>query len=204
MRFLQFAAVVLLMSSGEFVWAMDGTCHCSLSVIAGTPGINAAGGVIRGPCGRPMTMAGIIASGSNNAAAAPVSQQGDLAAAASAAPSIASASVNNNFFSPTPLTINVGDTVQWTWAAGDNFHSVTSVEGSLESFDSGDQSVGTFSHTFTHPGTYVYYCDIHGADLGNGTAVGMAATIQVLAVPEPAAALLLLPLLVLARPRRRR
>jgi plastocyanin len=148
-----------------------------------------------------MTMAGIIASGSSKAAA-PVSQQGELAAAASAAPAIASASVQDNFFSPTPLTINVGDTVQWTWAPGSNFHSVTSVAGSLESFDSGDQSVGTFSHTFTHPGTYVYYCDIHGFDFGNGTAGGMAATIKVNAVPEPVAALLVFPTLLVLRRRR--
>jgi hypothetical protein len=62
--------------------------------------------------------------------------------------------------------------------------------------------VGTFSHTFTHPGTYVYYCDIHGFDFGNGTAGGMAATIQVNAVPEPVAGLLALPILLLLRRRR--
>jgi plastocyanin len=198
MRFLQFAVVVLLMVASGSVRAMDGTCHCSLSVIAATPGLNVSGGVIRGPCGRPMSMAGAISAGSSQAVAAPVPQQGDLAAAS------ATASVQDNFFSPNPVTINVGDTVQWTWAPGSNFHSVTSVIGSLESFDSGDISVGSFSHTFTHAGTYVYYCDIHGFDFGNGTAGGMFATITVNAVPEPMAALLVLPLLVLARPRRSR
>lgn len=58
------------------------------------------------------------------------------------------------------------------------------------------------SHTFTHPGTYVYYCDIHGFDFRNGTAGGMAATIKLNADPEPAAALLVFQTLLVLRLRR--
>jgi len=83
--------------------------------------------------------------------------------------------------------------VKWSWL-GFGLHSVTSVLGSPESFNSGDQSVGSFSHTFTHVGVYIYYCDQHGFDFGNGTAGGMFARINVKAVPEPVAGMLLVPL----------
>lgn len=84
----------------------------------------------------------------------------------------------NFAFTPNPVTIHVGDTVHWVWDTND--HSTTSVAGSLESWDSGVQNSGaTFDHTFTHAGTYVYYCVIHGSDNGNGTASGMAGTITV-------------------------
>jgi plastocyanin len=63
-------------------------------------------------------------------------------------------------------TINLGDTV--TWVFTNTFHSTTAAAGQLESWNSGVQfSVGaTFSHTFTHVGTFNYYCSIHGSDAG--------------------------------------
>jgi plastocyanin len=92
--------------------------------------------------------------------------------------------VINFAFNPSPVTINVGDTVHWVWQ-GDN-HSTTSVSGSLESWDSGVHNTGfTFDHTFEHAGTYVYYCTIHGFDNGNGTASGMSAEIVVLPSVTP-------------------
>jgi plastocyanin len=81
--------------------------------------------------------------------------------------------------------ITEGDTIQWQWDQG--FHTVTSVSGSAEAFDSGGQGSGTFSHTFTHVGTFRYYCQFHGFDNGNGTAGGMSGSITVLALPEPSA-----------------
>ena len=62
------------------------------------------------------------------------------------------------------ITIEVGDTVTWTWA--DTVpHSVTSDSGSTEVFDSGvETGLGfTFSHTFTMPGVNPYGCDVHSA-----------------------------------------
>src|SRR5262249_40891866 len=41
------------------------------------------------------------------------------------APVTVQAQVGDNFYSPPNITINVGDSVQWTWAGG-NPHSVTS------------------------------------------------------------------------------
>lgn len=90
-------------------------------------------------------------------------------------------------------TINLGDTVRWTWFASG--HSVTSVMGIAEAFDSGIRSTGfSFSYTFTNQGRFAYYCRPHGADNGDGTALGMSANIIVVPAPASAFGLALLPL----------
>jgi plastocyanin len=92
--------------------------------------------------------------------------------------------VVNFAFNPDPVQIHVGDTVHWVWATDD--HSTTSVSGQIESWDSGVHNSGfTFDHTFTHAGSFVYYCVIHGSDNGNGTASGMSGTIIVSSVGNP-------------------
>jgi plastocyanin len=84
-------------------------------------------------------------------------------------------------FAPNPVTIHVGDTVDWIWDVGQN--STTAVKGSAEQWSSGLLGPGTmFSHTFTHVGTFAYYSTSHGSDNGNGTASGMTGTITV--VPQ--------------------
>jgi len=99
-------------------------------------------------------------------------------------------------------TINVGDTVQWVWRSG--FHSVTSVAGGLESFNSGNfASPHTFSHTFTQLGNFNYFCNIHGFDAGNGAAGGMSGRITVVPTPGPAAAIALAVAAGMSRRRRR-
>ena len=70
-------------------------------------------------------------------------------------------------FSPSTLTISVGDTITWT-NQDSAPHSATGDNGE---FDSGTLSNGqTFSFTFTTTGTYTYHCAIHN---------GMTATIIV-------------------------
>jgi len=64
----------------------------------------------------------------------------------------------------TDLTIDVGDTVRWTWT--DAFpHTVVSNVGSTETFSSAILTgIGmTYSYTFTQVGVNPYFCDIHGA-----------------------------------------
>lgn len=63
------------------------------------------------------------------------------------------------YYSPANFTAKVGQPV--TWSNGDgSTHTVTSMGSNL--FDSGNiQSGGTYSYTFTQPGTYKYYCTIH-------------------------------------------
>lgn len=66
-------------------------------------------------------------------------------------------------FSPTTLTIKAGTTVVWKNVTS-VAHTVTSDDG--KSFDSGTSNPvapqsGTFSFTFTKPGTYAYHCSFH-------------------------------------------
>src|SRR5262245_44726541 len=57
-------------------------------------------------------------------------------------------------------TIQVGDTIRWVWSPGNlDFHSTKSVAGIPEVWDS-DLFLPPhqFDHTFTHVGTFYYYC----------------------------------------------
>jgi plastocyanin len=81
------------------------------------------------------------------------------------------------FFQPSPLSINVGDTVEWKFV-GQLVHSASSDESGV--FDSGYMPPGsTFSFTFSDVGEYAYYCLLHGAPGG----VGHSGSITVLAPP---------------------
>ncbi|MBU2938879.1 T9SS type A sorting domain-containing protein [Lacinutrix sp. C3R15] len=69
------------------------------------------------------------------------------------------------------LTIELGDTVRWTWT-DTSPHTVENVVGSaVETFNSGILTgLGeTFSYTFTAIGTNDYFCGIHGAASMSGT-----------------------------------
>lgn len=69
------------------------------------------------------------------------------------------------------LTIEVGDTIIWTWI--DNNHTVENdpAGSSVEVFNSGflGPAGSTFSHTFTVVGSNDYYCGVHGAESMSGT-----------------------------------
>ena len=73
--------------------------------------------------------------------------------------------VENFTFTPDEITILVGDTVQWDNIEG--FHSVLADDSS---FTSGPPASApwTFSHTFNSPGTFAYYCEVHGGPGGTG------------------------------------
>jgi len=71
------------------------------------------------------------------------------------------------FFFPSSVTIQPGDTVQWTWSASG--HSSTSGTPGLPNglWDSGILNQGaTFSHTFPSAGSFPYFCSPHGACCG--------------------------------------
>jgi plastocyanin len=65
-------------------------------------------------------------------------------------------------FSPASVTIKAGTKVTWTNNSVAP-HTVTSDTGAPAAFDSGTVSAsgGTFSFTFTTPGTYTYHCNFH-------------------------------------------
>lgn len=74
-------------------------------------------------------------------------------------------------FKPAAVTVNAGEAVTWTFSGPDTNHSVTSnPPGQAEEFDSdpgrfpdsSDHPVGDkYSHTFTKPGRYTYFCKVH-------------------------------------------
>jgi plastocyanin len=66
-----------------------------------------------------------------------------------------------NRFEPANVTIAAGTTVNWTWIGG--IHDVTSA-GTPGFTGSGTPVTAphSFSQTFTTPGTYVFYCTVHG------------------------------------------
>ncbi|MEA2155111.1 MAG: large repetitive protein [Solirubrobacteraceae bacterium] len=86
-------------------------------------------------------------------------------------------------FAPAKLSIAAGDVVTWHWSGKDTNHSVTSAAGSAESFEShpglkisavtSGPAGGTFSHVFTHEGTFKYLCRVHPGMTGQVT-VGAA------------------------------
>jgi plastocyanin len=59
-------------------------------------------------------------------------------------------------FKPASLTVREGQTVTWDWK--DRFVQHNVVGGD---FSSKTQRSGTFTHTFTKPGTYPYRCTLH-------------------------------------------
>jgi len=80
--------------------------------------------------------------------------------------------IDDTYFDPSVVVIDAGTTVVWEHT-GTAPHSVTSQPGSPESFDSGPNCSALtslfclhagdrFRFTFTVPGTYTYYCKVHG------------------------------------------
>jgi amicyanin len=61
-------------------------------------------------------------------------------------------------FSPATLTVPVGTTVTWT-NQDEEPHTIAAKDGSFHS--PGMDTHGTYSFTFTTPGSYDYICSIH-------------------------------------------
>lgn len=81
-------------------------------------------------------------------------------------------SLANFSFSPSQLTIKVGDTVRWTNNGG--LHSVVADDNSFTS-GAASSSNWVYEHTFTSTGSNPYYCSVHGGPGG----VGMSGVITV-------------------------
>ena len=86
-------------------------------------------------------------------------------------------SVTNNAFSPAAKTIPAGTTVTWAWSTcsgGDIYGPETCVAHGVN-FDDGTnsptQEKGSFSRTFSTPGSYPYHCAVHGAAMSGSVTV---------------------------------
>jgi len=78
-------------------------------------------------------------------------------------------------FSPSELTVSVGDTVIWVWDSNNHTTTSDSTSGD-EVWDSGIMNSGaTFTHVFMTSGSYPYHCTPHQS-------LGMVGTITVDAV----------------------
>jgi plastocyanin len=83
--------------------------------------------------------------------------------------------VKSNFFSPSDVTVNVGDTVQWV--IDEDVHTTTSSTGL---WDSGVLSAGsTFEYTFNDPGDFPFICTLHF------NCCNMAGSVHVQTAPAP-------------------
>ncbi len=93
----------------------------------------------------------------------------EVVGADAAAPSGATQAVAiaDNTFTPADLTVEMGTTVSWSHS-GQRPHTVTADDGA---FDSGTMQNGaSFEQTFSTPGTFAYFCEIHGGAGGQGMA----------------------------------
>lgn len=64
-------------------------------------------------------------------------------------------------YSPATLTIDAGETVTWEFDDRGIAHDVVGTGDAETELRSTLMSTGTFTHTFTDPGTYDYTCSLH-------------------------------------------
>ena len=100
-----------------------------------------------------------------------------IAMPASAADQTVTAS--NTQFSPSDVTIDIGDTVTWNNAGG--IHNVEFDDGSYTQPPTPDSSSWSVNRTFDTAGTFRYHCGFHGASMPGVVRVRDATG----TVPEP-------------------
>ncbi|WGW13931.1 cupredoxin domain-containing protein [Saxibacter everestensis] len=66
-------------------------------------------------------------------------------------------------YSPSTVTVQVGESVTWKFDDGNVRHDVVSADGS---FKSKIADGGSYTYTFDKPGTYAYSCSLHPAMTG--------------------------------------
>jgi plastocyanin len=95
-----------------------------------------------------------------------------------------SVTIQNFAYNPTPITINVGDSITWT-NLDQAAHSAKSTTGA---FDTTILTTGqSKALTFGTAGTFAYICGVHGASMSGSVIVQSVATPAPTAVPTPVA-----------------
>ncbi|MFI6313151.1 plastocyanin/azurin family copper-binding protein [Nocardia fusca] len=72
-------------------------------------------------------------------------------------------SVANMSYSPASVTIEKGQTVEWSFDDNGLPHDVVADDGA---FESELLTEGSFTHTFTEAGTFTYHCTPHPMMIG--------------------------------------
>ena len=76
-----------------------------------------------------------------------------------------------NTFTPALVHVQLGQAVSWVWAEGANGHNVTPDDGETPGPENGTalfNAPHSYTYTFSHVGTFRYYCLAHGAPGGVG------------------------------------
>src|SRR5437867_4118480 len=101
----------------------------------------------------------------SGAAGSPVT----FTATASAPPAGDTVLVVNNQYTPKTLNVPTGTTVLWVWSATSRRHDIVPVApATVPSSPAIVDGPYQYSYTFTTPGTYHYYCSVHGTASGGG------------------------------------
>lgn len=94
-------------------------------------------------------MAGVVSGCSSPDTAAPEAPTGPVV------------QVANMAYTPATLTVKAGDTVTWIFDDRGVTHDVVGVGAAKSVLRSRLMQTGTFTYTFTEPGTYEYTCSLH-------------------------------------------
>jgi plastocyanin len=78
--------------------------------------------------------------------------------------------IQDDHFSPSSVTISVGDSVTWRWE-GSHPHTVTQgtspTNPMVKLFDTPQKTSGTFGFRFTNAATVQYFCRVHAGMTGS-------------------------------------
>jgi plastocyanin len=136
-------------------WAASGGTVSASTVVTNSSGISAVN-VTLGSTAGPVT----ITATADGLSGSPLTF---TATAAAAGPPSNNVSVLNDRFEPATLTVPAGTEVIWTWGAGAFQHNVAPVGTEPPRSGNPANAPMTYRHTFDTPGTYNYYCEVHGS-----------------------------------------
>ena len=139
----------------EVAWAASDGSVSAPSVPtspSGTSSVNLTLGSTAGPITITATAGALVGS-----------PQTFTATAVEPAPPGSDINVVNDAFQPPSLTVSAGTTVTWTWGTGAIQHNVNPVASQPTRSGNPVNAPASYQFTFNTPGTYSYYCQVHGS-----------------------------------------
>jgi amicyanin len=137
--------VILRLAAAGILLTTACSSHASHTTPSADPSVTFQSGMTPGMSGQ--TMPGMQSPPASATSADAPAPQGGTAV-----------SITDFKFNPATLTVPVGASVTWTNKDGEP-HTVAAKDGSFHS--PGMDTNGTYSFTFTSPGSYDYVCSIH-------------------------------------------